>query len=74
MCAMTLDKLQPAFCLSQRDECNIVAIPRASGIGFEYKLHVLVFVIIENIIAQFYIQVFVVRARSFGVQESKKII
>ena len=56
------------------DYCNIVAIPRASGIGFEYKLHVLVLVIIENIIAQFYIQVFVVRARSFGVQESKKII
>ena len=54
--------------------CNIVAIPRASGIGFEYKLHVLVLVIIGNIIAQFYIQVFVVRARSFGVQESKKII
>ena len=58
--------------LMYTDVCNIVAIPRASGIGFEYKL--LVLVIIENIIAQFYIQVFVVRARSFGVQESKKII
>ena len=52
--------------------CNIAAIPRASGIGIEYKL--LVPVIIENIIAQLCMQVFVVRARSIGVQESKTII